>query len=426
MKSQLVDIKLSKIVFDPVVYPRKDHNPVLVQRYVAVLEEIESRQHFICIGADNKLLDGKHRWLAYRKKYGTEDPTIKAFRYPVSTPHEQLKLAAELNSEHGWQLTEEDKEQTAKTMFGYGCTYDDIAATLHVGKKTVSEWLSRTVKEAKDRRDKRIVELWFACWTFEEIAKECGCSKQTINDIVCTEKFSKTFSDKPAAQHATDFEPPIYNVWKQQTKSDGSKHFGNSEVRWLDNLLYLYTKPLDIVVDPFAGGGSTIDVCRKRFRRYHVSDRLPIVEREKEIRQLDITDGLPDLKGRWGDVKLVYLDPPYWKQAEGQYSKDPTDLANMTLDEFNKTLASVINGFAKKLTDACIALIIQPTQWKAPDRAFIDHVGDMLRAVKLPVDMRFSVPYESQQCTSQMVEWTKEKKKCLVLTREIVVWKVTK
>jgi hypothetical protein len=28
----------------------------------------------------------------------------------------------------------------------------------------------------------------------------------------------------------------------------------NSEVRWLDNLLYLYTKPFDIVVDTFASG----------------------------------------------------------------------------------------------------------------------------------------------------------------------------
>jgi hypothetical protein len=62
-------------------------------------------------------------------------------------------------------------------------------------------------------------------------------------------------SQQSAATHATDFQPPIYNVWKQQTKTNGSNHFGNSEVRWLDNLLYLYTQPFDMVVDPFAGGG---------------------------------------------------------------------------------------------------------------------------------------------------------------------------
>jgi len=38
--------------------------------------------------------------------------------------------------------------------------------------------------------------------------------------------------------------------------------------------------------------------------------------------------------------------------------------------------------------------------------------------------MRISVPYESQQYNAQMVDWAKENKKVLVLSREIVVWKV--
>jgi len=222
---------------------------------------------------------------------------------------------------------------------------------------------------------------------------------------------------------SSDFTPPIYNVWKQQTKSDGPDHFGNSEIRWLDNLLYLYTDLFDVVVDPFAGSGSTVDVCKKRKRRYFVSDRKPIVEREHEIRRHDLTDGLPKVP-RWKDVRLVYLDPPYWKQAEGRYSDDPTDLANMPLDGFHNALAGIIDDFARKLSDAYIALIIQPTQWKAPDRRFTDHVAEMLRHVKLPIEMRFSVPYESQQCTAQMVEWAKQHKRCLVLTRELIVWRV--
>ena len=133
---------------------------------------------------------------------------------------------------------------------------------------------------------------------------------------------------------------------------------------------------------------------------------------------------------RWKDVSLVYLDPPYWRQAAGQYSDDPQDLANMTLADFNAALSGIIKAFAAKLKSsarsapAYIALIIQPTQWKADDRAFTDHIGDMLRAVALPVDMRYSVPYESQQCNAQMVEWAKANRQCLVLTREIVVWKV--
>lgn len=425
MKPTIEEVKLSDVVFDEVIYPRKDHDPALVQRYAQVLDEIEAKQAFIALSTDNKLLDGKHRWLAYRKQHGDNDATIKIFRYDVSTPHEQLKLAANLNSVHGWQLKEEDKEATAKSLYSYGCTYEDIAATLSVGKAKVSEWLSRIVKEEKSRRNAKIFDLWLACHTQQEIADAVGGARKTVDDQIASfgETVLQNQTAKTRADHAVDFTPPIYNVWKRQEKTNAVSHFGNSEATWLDNLLYLYTKPFDVVMDPFAGGGSTIDVCKKRFRRYYVSDRKPIIERETEIRQHDLTDGLPK-PPQWKDVRLVYLDPPYWKQAEGQYSNDASDLANMPLEQFNETLAGIINGFAKKLTDAYIALIIQPTQWKAPDRQFTDHVGDMLRAVKLPVDMRYSAPYMTEQYTPQMVDWAKENKRCLVLTREIVVWRV--
>ena len=186
-------------------------------------------------------------------------------------------------------------------------------------------------------------------------------------------------------------------------------------MRWLDNLLYRYTKPFDVVVDPVAGGGSTIEICKKRLRRYWVCDRKPTVEREKEIRRHDLTDGLLRLPMK--DVSLVYLDPPYWIQAKGQYSDDPTDLGNMTLEAFNATLAGVINGFAAKMKASAreapsyIALIIQPTQWKAPERKFVGQWRHAARRQARQSICRFrsltkasnatrkwlSVPYETLQ-----------------------------
>jgi hypothetical protein len=429
MNPTIEELKLSEIIFDEVIYPRKDHDPDLVQRYVGVLDEIEAKQSFMSVAADNKLLDGKHRWLAYRTKHERDgDPMIKVFRYPITAPHDQLKLAAKLNSEHGWQLSEEDKKSTAIALYSYGCSYDDIKATLSVGKDKVRDWLSRTVKEQKERRNARIFDLWLACRTQEEIAEAVGCDQKTatnqiedLRNLVLEDQIPKL-----AAEYAIDFEPPIYNIWKQQDKTLGSEHFGNTEVRWLDNLLYLYTKPFDVIIDPFAGGGSTINVCKKRFRRYYVSDRKPPVRLESEIRKHDLTEGLPK-PPQWKDVRLVYLDPPYWKQAEGKYSDDPTDLANMSLCDFNEELITIINGFAAKIRNgepSYIALVISPTQYSAPDHEFTDHISDMLRAIKFSVDMRFSVPYESQQYMAAQVEWAKANRKCLVLTREIIVWKV--
>jgi hypothetical protein len=420
----MAKIKVIDVVFREDLYPRIETSATTVQKYAEDLSVLPP----ITVNQNKELIDGWHRWTAH-KKNGVDE--IEAIIVKTSSDSDLLEKAIETNATHGLQLSQADKKDMAFKIYNGTPEKDrsekkkQLAKILSVSDSTIASWLSRIDKDTKEKRNNRIFDKWLACWTLDEIAESENISKAQLSEVcsVFTELEKCNKPQRAAAEHATDFTPPIYNIWKQQEKTSGSSHFGNSEVRWLDNLLYLYTSPFDVVVDPFAGGGSTIDICKKRLRRYFVSDRKPIVEREKEIRTHDLTSGLPK-PPQWKDVKLVYLDPPYWKQAEGQYSNDPTDLANMPLDEFNKSLAGIIGDFAKKLSGAYVALIIQPTQWKSPNREFVDHVGDMLRAVKLPVEMRYSVPYESQQCNAQMVEWAKDAKQCLVLTREIVVWRV--
>lgn len=65
----------------------------------------------------------------------------------------------------------------------------------------------------------------------------------------------------------TDWSPPLYDMWTADRNRNETKHFGNTPVEFVDNLLYTFTEPFDIVIDPFGGGGSTIDVCKKRLRR---------------------------------------------------------------------------------------------------------------------------------------------------------------
>ena len=411
--------------------------------------------------------------LSEAEESGDEDAIEKAKIRVMSADAQLLELAIERNARFGHQLSNADKKKMAGKIYRAtpqeerGQKKQRLSEILSMSYDTVDRWLKRIDKDEQEARHAAIQSLYLQCYTLDEIVDATGASKDQVRGLTdeesgkirkygishipgnfaedpppddATEKVKKKWEEERQskiveentsnAEHAIDFAVPVYNVWKQQNKSEGSEHFGNSEVTWVDRLLYLYTQPFDIVVDPFAGGGSTLDICKTRFRRCFISDRKPIEERQKEIRALDLTEGLPALAKRWSEVRLVYLDPPYWKQAAGEYSEDPTDLANMDLETFNKTLSGIIAGFAKKLSGdnrtgpGYIALIIQPTQWKAPERQFTDHVGDMLRAVKLPVDMRFSVPYESQQCNAQMVEWAKENKRCLVLTREIVVWRV--
>jgi hypothetical protein len=110
-------------------------------------------------------------------------------------------------------------------------------------------------KDDAEERKKQMFDLWLACHTEQEIAEAVGMKRNTINDLLPKIKrfeipvkvgdFAEIEDDKERleaikesyslrANHATDFEPPIYNIWKQQEKTSGSSHFGNSEIQWLD------------------------------------------------------------------------------------------------------------------------------------------------------------------------------------------------
>jgi hypothetical protein len=306
----------------------------------------------------------------------------------------------------------------------------ELANLLSVSLSAVTGWVSDLDQAEREERKKTILDLWLKCYTAEEIGEVIGYSK---NSKALENELSSIFADLlkcgkvQFSEH--DFQQPIYNVWAFGKKTNATGHFGNTEQRIVDNLLWLYTQPGDIIVDPFGGGGSTLDVCKIRGRRCFISDRKPKPGMEDKLRTMDICEELPALNKRWSDVSLTYLDPPYWRQAQNEYSTDAEDLANMPLEEFTEKMVGIVKRIAAKQSKGVIALIIQPTQWRAePKGAFADHVFDIVQGVakvkNLTVENRISCPYSSEQCTPQMVNWSKENKKPLVLSRELVVWRV--
>ena len=61
---------------------------------------------------------------------------------------------------------------------------------------------------------------------------------------------------------------------------------------------------------------------------------------------------------------LVFLDPPYWQQAKGRYSEQPSDLGNMELARFLDTLGNIARDVKRKWTNGQrgghLACIIRP------------------------------------------------------------------
>jgi len=392
------ELPLDAIKFRKDLYPRIHTSAETVQKYaedLSVLPPIEVNQH-------GELIDGWHRWTAHKSAGAA---TIFVVTTETASDADLLALAIERNAKHGLQLSREDKQEMARSIFRAtpererGKAKQRIAAILSVSERTVRGWVSRIDQDSRDARDKRIFDLWLACHTQEEIADRLDCDRYDVDNFLRKSADLPEYA-KPAANHQIDFEPPLYNVWQPNERTD-PVHFGDSDPRWIDNLLYLYTQPFDIVVDPFAGRGSTIDVCRKRFRRYFVCDPSPVVERADEIRQHDVTQSMPPL-ARWSDVRLVYVAPPL-------------------LPSFSSTVAGVVNGIARKLKPgAFIALLLdQPSRTE-----YTDHFGDMVCAIKLPIHRRMLCPRGTESFTPEMVEWAKKNRKVLVTTRDIVIWRV--
>lgn len=421
MSNQTVTLPISDVVFRDDLYPRIEPDPQTIQRYaedVDVLPPIEVNQH-------NWLIDGYHRLTAYQT---AKRETITATVTPTTTEREFLRLAIERNAKHGLQLADRDKRQMAILLYGGG-TGDEksaIAKTLSVSERMVSTYLSDVEAQLRKQRNEAMRDLWMACYTDAEIAAAVGLSRPAItsatgemSDLEALPKLTKL----RAEYNDEEWEPPLYDIWNQSRNNNGVHHFGNTPVEFVDNLLYLYTKPFDIVVDPFGGGGSTIDVCKRRSRRYWVSDRKPIPSR-KDIRQHDLTDGVSG-PARWADVALVYMDPPYWKQAEGQYSDDPTDLANMSLEQFTSTMVATIHEYGAKLhPGAHVAVIISPTQWPNEDKSTVYHDLDFARLVgrKLRLVQRVLCPYSSQQYNGTQVNIAKDRRLLMALTRTMLIW----
>ncbi|MEZ5980437.1 MAG: DNA methyltransferase [Planctomycetota bacterium] len=124
----------------------------------------------------------------------------------------------------------------------------------------------------------------------------------------------------------------LWYARSQQHGEDPERVYGDpryegrtpSYVVW--NLLERYTRPGDLVVDPFCGGGTTIDVARDMERAVRGFDVRPWRDdiENADARALPLEDE---------SVDFVFMDPPYSTHIE--YSDDPRCIGK--LDAFEAT-----------------------------------------------------------------------------------------
>lgn len=392
------------------LYPRLHEDDAAIERYRAAIDRLPP----IIVARDAVLVDGFHRWQAYRRE-GVDQ--IDAENLGNLSDIEIRKESIRRNSTHGRQLETRDKRRMADLLYRDGTRdIDELVDLLSITPSTLETYLRDAKRDEKQAQQEKAWDLWLDCWSPSEIERQIGVTDQTVTNWISKYRNNPVFGDAPdCRQH--------FDVWSFQTADGESSHFGKMPPQIVENLLWLYTDPGQIVVDPFAGGGTTIDIAKTMGRRIWASDLHPSTPM-LPIHQHNITQGWPDNAPRKAD--LILLDPPYWKQAENRYSDSPDDLGNMTLQDFYNSWADIVKHCSEHLTDnGRIAYIVSPAQDGAlADGRVVDLAFGMHRICEdegLAAQRRIIVTYNTQQATGQQVEAAREHRKLLKLYRDLVV-----
>lgn len=188
----------------------------------------------------------------------------------------------------------------------------DALAIMAGDAATIEKWSLPLTAEEREARNKAIFDHWLARETTVELAKKTQLGHQYISDVIRVACASRRSNNTQTEQ------PPIYNVWNYASCDPrfGQDYPGRIPGQAIVNLLLWLTDPFDVVVDPMAGGGTTIDVCRYLLRRYYCSDIDP---KRPEIKKWDIRKGYPRFPQK---PDFIILDPPYWRLKRDEYSGD--------------------------------------------------------------------------------------------------------
>lgn len=188
----------------------------------------------------------------------------------------------------------------------------DLAQLIAQDQTAIAKWSAPLTAEERVDRNNAIFDHWLAGEMVTQLAQRLNLSKSTVSEVI--EKFGA--AKREGAEYSE--QPPVYNVWNYSACDNrfGQEHPGRIPGQAVVNLLLWLTKPFDVVVDPMAGGGTTVDVCRYLLRRFYCLDIDP---KRPDIKQWDIREGYPHLSHK---PDFILLDPPYWRLKRDKYSQD--------------------------------------------------------------------------------------------------------
>lgn len=414
----MVKIQIDLIKIEKDLYPRTELDQESVNQYREAIEKLPP----IVVTKDFILIDGYHRLTAHKLEKVEE---IEAEILDISDKKEILLEAIRRNTTHGKQLSREEKKHWAQQLFIQEYPKESIAKELSVSDKSVSRWVKNLEEEKDDRVLDLIKSLYLRCYSENQIVDELA--RQGIELAENPEASRKQVERKVGQirQMSEMSNPPedlqLYNVWKVfQMPENQMKYPGQIPEQIIENLLWYYSKPSDIVLDPMAGSGIVGTVCQKMFRRYWLIDLKPINPLEIKKGDSLIEIKMPEQK----KADFVFFDPPYFTLMKSDY---PDNGFTQDYPTFLKSMEKVIFNFSKVMaTGANAAIILKPMNQELTSGEWLDMSYDTIEISKdigLKYIKRISAPLSTQQFTGSNVVKAKDDKQMMNTLRDIIVFK---
>jgi DNA modification methylase len=135
-----------------------------------------------------------------------------------------------------------------------------------------------------------------------------------------------------------------------------NKYAGVTPALIIYNMVWRYTEPGDLVVDPMCGSGTTIDVCRAEKRRAIGYDITPV---RPDIIQNDARE-IPLAND---SVDMVFIDSPYGDNV--RYSDHPDNIGNISSEseKFYDELEKVMSESHRILKEGKVLGWLIGDQW---------------------------------------------------------------
>jgi adenine-specific DNA-methyltransferase len=151
--------------------------------------------------------------------------------------------------------------------------------------------------------------------------------------------------EKPrvALHDTTLWDYPSQHYGKAQQGDQNYRGATPSHIIW--NVLSRYTKKGDLVVDPFVGSGTTLDVCKDLERR---SKGFDLQTSRSDVTIADARTALTEHVDR-ETAHLVFMDPPYADNLA--YSDDARCIGKRAFEDgsWSEAMAQVVDGAMQAL-----------------------------------------------------------------------------